>query len=247
MKNNISFESSLAKFGIGLFETIKVIDTPIDIEFHLERMFKSIEKLEFNFNFSKDFLKNNILNYITENKISNKALRLTVFDEGFNISTRDIPYTQKHYEDGFRLNISPIRRGNSEINRHKTTNYYENIYTKKNATSNGYDDGIFLDSKDTVLECSMSNIFFIKNKEIFTPCSKLPILNGTKKRRIIEICDELNIQIEEREIKLEDIKNFDFVFVSNSLMGVMKVVQIESIKYQKQNEIYTKISKLINT
>ncbi|MCR8744998.1 aminotransferase class IV [Romboutsia lituseburensis] len=247
MKNNISFESSLAKFGIGLFETIKVIDRPIDINFHLERIFKSIEKLELSSNFSKDFLKNEILNYIDENKISNKALRLTIFDEGFNISIRDIPYTQKHYEEGFRLNISPIKRGNSEINRHKTTNYYESIYTKRNAVKSGYDDGIFLDLNETVLECSMSNIFFVKDNEIFTPCSKLPILNGTKKRRIIEICDELNIQVKETEIKLEDIKNFDFVFVSNSLMGVIKVVQIESIKYKKQNSIYTKISKLINT
>ncbi|MGL4912783.1 MAG: aminotransferase class IV [Romboutsia sp.] len=246
MKNKVSFNSGLAKFGIGLFETIKVNNEPIELDLHLDRIFKSIDKLNLSIDYSKNELRNEITNYIEKNNIVNKAIRLTIFDEGYNISSRDIPYTKKSYENGFKLNISPIKRGDSEIHRHKTTNYYESIYTKAYANEKGYDDGIFTNLNEIILECSMSNIYFIKDNKIITPNSKLPILNGTTKRRIIEICGELNIQIKEMEIKLSEIGDFDFVFISNSLIGVMKIIEIEGIKYNKENYLYDKVSQRIN-
>ena len=241
MKNNISFNSDLCKFGIGLFETIKITNRPIDFDIHMDRIFNSIKELNLNIKLERKFIENEILNYIENNNIINKALRLTVFDEGYNISTRDILYTQDMYKKGFKLNISPIKRGNSILYKHKTTNYFENIYTKNYANENGFDDGIFLNSEGTILECSMSNIFFIKDDIVLTPSSNLPILNGTKKKRIIETCQELNIKVEETEINVNEIHKFDFIFISNSLMGAMKVAQIEDILYDDKNIIFDKI------
>lgn len=241
MKNNISFNSDLCKFGIGLFETIKVTNRPIDFDIHMDRIFNSIKELNLNIKLERKFIENEILNYIENNNIINKALRLTVFDEGYNISTRDILYTQDMYKKGFKLNISPIKRGNSILYKHKTTNYFENIYTKNYANENGFDDGIFLNSEGTILECSMSNIFFIKDDIVLTPSSNLPILNGTKKKRIIETCQELNIKVEETEINVNEIHKFDFIFISNSLMGAMKVAKIEEILYDDKNIIFDKI------
>lgn len=241
MKNNISFNSDLCKFGIGLFETIKVTNRPIDFDIHMDRIFNSIKELNLNIKLERKFIENEILNYIENNNIINKALRLTVFDEGYNISTRDILYTQDMYKKGFKLNISPIKRGNSILYKHKTTNYFENIYTKNYANENGFDDGIFLNSEGTILECSMSNIFFIKDDIVLTPSSNLPILNGTKKKRIIETCQELNIKVEETEINVNEIHKFDFIFISNSLMGAMKVAQIEDILYDDKNIIFDRI------
>lgn len=241
MKNNISFNSDLCKFGIGLFETIKVTNRPIDFDIHMDRIFNSIKELNLNIKLERKFIENEILNYIENNNIINKALRLTVFDEGYNISTRDILYTQDMYKKGFKLNISPIKRGNSILYKHKTTNYFENIYTKNYANEKGFDDGIFLNSEGTILECSMSNIFFIKDDIVLTPSSNLPILNGTKKKRIIETCQELNIKVEETEINVNEIHKFDFIFISNSLMGAMKVAQIEDILYDDKNIIFDRI------
>lgn len=241
MKNNLTFESNLAKFGIGLFETIKVEEGNVELKFHMDRIFNSIDELKINNKYKREFLERAILNYIKENNIYNKALRLTLFDDGYNISTRDIPYDKKSYKRGFKLNISPIKRGDSIIYKHKTTNYFENIYTKNYASDNGFDDGIFLNMNNEILECSMSNIFFINDNILYTPNKDLPILDGTTKRRILELCDEINIEIKEVYIKIEEIKNFEFVFVTNALMGVMKVVQIENIIYDEQNQLFEKI------
>mgnify|MGYP003375511405 CR=1 FL=1 len=246
MKSSISFDSNLAKFGIGLFETIKVKDGQVNLQYHMDRLFISIKDLNLNFNYEKVILEEEILKYIKKNKIQNKALRLTLFDEGYNISTRDIIYDKKSYDDGFKLNISPIKRGNSIIYRHKTTNYFENIYTKNHADINGFNDGIFIDIDNNILECSMSNIFFIKDNIVYTPSEKLPILNGTTKRKIEKLCIELSIEIKKSNISINEIGDFDFVFVSNAIMGVMKVVQIEDFIYDKDNDLFEIIKENIN-
>lgn len=241
MKNNVSFESDLSKFGIGLFETIKINNDPEYLDLHMDRMFNSIEELGIDINYDKEFLKKEIFDYIKSKDINNKALRVTVFDEGYNISTRDVPYSKETYEKGFKLVISPIKRGNSIIYRHKTTNYYENIYTKKYANKNGFDDGLFLDCNDVILECSMSNIFFIKGDCVYTPSKELPILNGIMKKRIFNICKELKIEIIEKNIKIEDINEYDFAFVTNSIIKAMKVTKIGTKVYSSSNEIFDKI------
>nr|UWI51484.1 aminotransferase class IV [Clostridioides difficile] len=242
MKNNLSFNSSLSKFGIGLFETIKVKDgIAIDLNTHIDRMLNSIICLDLNINYEKRFLIDEIVKYIKKENIINKALRITVFDEGYNISIREIPYNEETYNKGFKLTTSPIVRGDSLIYRHKTTNYFENIYTKNIANKNGYNDGIFINSEGVILECSMSNIFFIKGSKVYTPSSKLPILNGTIKKRIIKICDELHIELVENEINISEISSFDFVFVTNSLMGAMKVTEIDKTEFSKENVIFNKI------
>lgn len=242
MKNNLSFNSSLSKFGIGLFETIKVKDgIAIDLNTHIDRMLNSITCLDLNINYEKRFLTEEIIKYIKKENIINKALRITVFDEGYNISIREIPYNEETYNKGFKLTMSPIVRGDSLIYRHKTTNYFENIYTKNIANKNGYNDGIFINSEGVILECSMSNIFFIKGSKVYTPSSKLPILNGTIKKRIIKICDELHIELVENEINISEISSFDFVFVTNSLMGAMKVTEIDKTEFSKENVVFNKI------
>lgn len=241
MKNNISFDSNLSKFGIGLFETIKIEDEPIDFDLHMDRLYTSVRSLDIKVNIDKKSLEKEVLTYIRDNNIKNKALRVTLFDEGYNISLREIIYNNNMYRDGFKLTISPIKRGDSIIYRHKTTNYFENIYTKEYATKNGFNDAIFLSTDSKILECSMCNIFFIKGNKLYTPNDELPILNGIMKRRIENICVELNVEVVKKEIHLDEINDFEFSFVTNSLMGAMKVKFIENKEYNDENVLFEKI------
>ena len=241
MKNKISFNSSLIKFGIGLFETIKIEDKPVDFNLHMNRLYNSVSNLNIKVNIDRKSLEKEILTYIKENDIKNKALRVTLFDEGYNISIRDIVYNDKMYEEGIKLTISPIKRGDSILYRHKTTNYFENIYSKEYANRNGFNDAIFLSIDNKILECSMCNIFFITGNKLYTPSDELPILNGIMKKRIEHICEELNIEVIKKEIYLEEINDFEFSFVTNSLIGAMKVTAIENTKYNDENVLFKKI------
>ncbi len=61
------------------------------------------------------------------------------------------------------------------------------------------------------------------------------------KKRILDICGEINIPLVEKNIKIRDIAEYDFVFITNSLMNVMKVTQIEDIFYEISNDLFDKI------
>ena len=245
MKNSVSFNSNLSRFGIGVFETIKVTDRPLYLEYHLNRAFNSIFELDIITKVRKEDLRKYILDYIKDNNIQNKALRVTIFDEGYNLSTRDIIYDENSYRKGFGLTISPIKRGKSILNYHKTTNYFENIYSKNYASKNNFDDSIFIDYKGNILECSFSNIFFIKDKTIVTPDKSLPILNGITRKRVISFCiGKFDIIYE--NINIEDIKRFDFCFITNSLMGCMRVNKIDDHFFERKNEIFEIIKENIN-
>lgn len=245
MKNSVSFNSNLSRFGIGVFETIKVTDKPLYLEYHLNRAFNSIFELSIITKVRKEDLKKDILDYIKDNDIQNKALRVTIFDEGYNLSTRDIIYDENSYKKGFDLTISPIKRGKSILSYHKTTNYFENIYSKNYANKNNFDDSIFLDYEGNILECSFSNIFFIKDKTIFTTDKCLPILNGITRKRVISFCiGKFDIIYE--NINIEDVKKFDFCFITNSLMGCMRVNKIDDYFFESENEIFEIIKENIN-
>ncbi|EPZ59314.1 aminotransferase class IV family protein [[Clostridium] sordellii ATCC 9714] len=110
---------------------------------HINRILNSIEELRLNIDIDKKQIINIIENYINEKNIKDKALRLTLFDEGYNITTRDITYDKSSYDRGFKLTVSPIIRGESILYRHKTTNYFENIYSRDYAISKGFNDSIF--------------------------------------------------------------------------------------------------------
>ncbi|SHG96658.1 aminotransferase class IV [Tepidibacter thalassicus] len=240
MKNSASFKSDLTKFGIGVFETIKICrGNAIFLDKHLDRMYNSIKELNISFAVSKDILKKEIINYI--NDIEYKALRVTAFDEGYNFSLRDIPYIDEDYERGYNLKISPIRRGKSLIYKHKTSNYFENIYSKKYALNKGYDEALFVNLDNKVLEGSMTNIFFIKGEKVYTPRCDLYILSGIMRNEVICILNKLGITVLEKEIDLGEIDKFEFCFITNSLIDLMKVNSIEYINYKKENELFNLI------
>ena len=74
----------------------------------------------------------------------------------------------------------------------------------------------------------MSNIFFIKQNTIYTPKKTSPLLNGIMK---------LNIDLVECDINISSIDEFESVFVTNSLMGIMPVTNIEKNNYNKENKL----------
>ena len=64
-------------------------------------------------------------------------------------------------------------------------------------------------------------MFFIKDKKIYTPFINCGLLNGTVRKFIMN-----NYNVIEGEFNKEDLINSDEIFLTNSIMGVMKVSRI---------------------
>ncbi|BBE31719.1 4-amino-4-deoxychorismate lyase [Tepiditoga spiralis] len=241
--NLVNKELSLGyQYGYGVFETIKVLNGKlIFFKEHTERLFEGCSKLEINFKYTLNELFHISKNFLNKTNFKNGSLKLIVSknkdSSDLLITLNNKIYTKSQYEKGFKIKISSIKKSETSIlSKIKSLNYMENIYCLNKAKAAGYDETIFLNSKNYICEGTISNIFFIKNKKLYTPSLKNGLLNGIIRSKIIEICRQNSIDITEGNYTLEDLLKADEIFLTNSLMGVMPVLKVNNVNFKNFTE-----------
>ena len=165
----------------------------------------------------------------------NKYFKIAVTEENLIFNIRNLKYTKDHYENGFKAYFSKVlRNSTSRIVNFKTLNYLENIIEYELCQRNDLNESIFFNEKGNLCEGCTTNIFIIKDKAIYTPSIKCGLLPGIVRQWIIN-----NFDVIEKEITREELLNSDEVFLTNSLVGVIKVSNIENKLFN--SEIIEKI------
>ena len=217
-------------FGLGLFETILLYKgKPVFLDEHLARINKSITDLELKIEKLK---KDEVFQYLNNNKntLEYEVLKIVLSEKNRLFLKREYTYTEKDYQKGFSLNISKVRRNESSIfTFHKTLNYGDNILEKRKSKKMGYDEPIFLNSKNQITEGATSNIFVVVEDKIYTPKLSCGLLNGIVRQYIIS-----NYDVTEKEIDIEFLNNADEIFLTNSLFGIMPVNNLEKKIFKPQ-------------
>ena len=70
-------------------------------------------------------------------------------------------------------------------------------------------------------------------------------VDGVMKSLIIKILKKNNYQVLEKEIKKEEVKNYDGAFFCNSVRSIWNIKSIEKLKY-KENKFIKNIIELVN-
>ena len=95
--------------------------------------------------------------------------------------------------------------------------------SKHEAEKQGYADSLMLDHEGNIAEATGANIFFKdKNGELHTPTPD-SFLDGITRRTVIEIAKSKNINVHERKIKPEELKNFVGCFLTGTAAEVTPV------------------------
>lgn len=210
-------------FAQGVFETILIKKEAIFLEEHINRLNKSIDIMNLGEHIDTKFIKN----FIKEEKLKNIVLKIVVTEKNIVFSTREIKYSKEDYENGFKIKLSYVLRNpTSRMTYIKSLSYNENLYEYNKANKEGFNEVIFLNIYDNIAEGATSNIFIIKDKKIYTPKISDGILPGVVRNWVIE-----NFEVCEKHLNKKDLYSADEVFITNSVLGIMKVVQFEEKKY----------------
>ena len=146
------------------------------------------------------------------------------------------------YKDGLRLHVPKLRRIPPEFldPRFKNSSSYftlslarEEIW-KFDRTANA----ILLDKNYNINEGYGFNIFFVKNKTLYTPKSKY-ILPGVTREKVIKISKKLKLNVIEKDISLKEVEKFSEAFVTATGWGICFVKSLNKKKFK--NSIYTKL------
>ncbi len=109
----------------------------------------------------------------------------------------------------------------------KSTSYAVNMAAEAEAHSRGADDAIFLDSTGHVLECPVSNVWWLYGTTLETPSLELGILAGVTRAEVLRLGSELDLEVVEGSWKLERLQGADEVFTSSSVRELMPAISVD--------------------
>lgn len=110
--------------------------------------------------------------------------------------------------------------------------YVNSILASQEAKAKGFDEALLSDSNGFVAEAPGANVFFEKDGKLFTP-SPGNILPGITRATILEICHDLKIPVEEKQISTEEILKADNAFFCGTAAEVIGFESLDGVRFQK--------------
>ena len=243
----IEFASQTTQYGFGAFEGIRAYQTANGTKLfkaieHFERLKSSCNQIYLPFEWDIPQLINDTYKLLEINQIKNAYVRPLVYaDHGMSMLASETSHIvimawqfEAYYgDDLLKTCISSYEKPNpnsSPANAKITGNYINSVLALSEAKRKGYDEAILLDMYGYVTESSSANIFIEKDGKLFTP-AKGNILTGITRNTVMQIAKQLDIEIEEKNITLNELKNADAAFLCGTAVEIMGIQSVEDVSF----------------
>lgn len=226
-------------FGDGIYEYVRIYDNHLfTARPHFERLLRSAAEIGLDLKHDVDSIIELVQELINANGVVNGGVYIQVTrgaaprDHAFptpsveaNImaftKTYDRPY--KQLEEGINaVTTEDVRWLRCDI---KSLNLLGNVLAKELATKYNAKEAI-QHRGDIVTEGSSSNVYAIKDGEIYTHPTNNYILNGITRRVIKSIAEEKQIPFNEETFTLDFLANADEIIVSSTSIEVTPVIKL---------------------
>lgn len=151
-------------------------------------------------------------------------------------------------EKGIRVKTSSYSRHHVNVNmaRAKFSGTYANsILANLEATENGYDEALLLDTEGFVAEGAGENLFIVKNGKIYEP-EIASALMGITRDSIITLARELGYEVSARRLTRDDIYVADEAFFTGTAAEVTPIRELDNrtIGDGKRGPVTTRLQQL---
>lgn len=226
--------------GYGVFDYMQSYQGKLfHAEDHIDRLIKSALKVDIEIPYSKDEILQVLEKIIDLNPKISAGVRVVVTagnvsadlispDHKPNVCVIFHPLKKiddRFYTQGLKAALTTDLRFFPEV---KSTNYMQAILAITKAKKRGYDDILYLDYNEDILEASTSNIFFLKNGVWITDDSSR-ILKGITRKIILEIMAE-GYNVEFQALKKHQLQDCQEAFLCSSAKEIMPLVEVDGIK-----------------
>lgn len=112
-------------------------------------------------------------------------------------------------------------------------NYMNSQLIKMEAITNGYTEGIALDTAGNISEGSGENIFVIRDGNIYTPPFASSVLPGITRNSVITLAEEMGYSVTEQNIPREALYIADEVFFTGTAAEITPIRSVDRIPVGK--------------
>lgn len=109
----------------------------------------------------------------------------------------------------------------------KSTSYAVNMAAEAEARRRGADDAVFLASGNVVLEGPVTNVWWRRERVLYTPALELGILAGVTRATLVVEAGKLDYEVREGAFPLDHLAGSEEAFTSSSIREVMPVVELD--------------------
>ncbi len=239
---SVDIEDRGYQFGDGIYEVVRIYNSKFfTLDEHLNRLKRSADELKMELPVTIKNVAENARRLIEIENIDDgiiyiqvtrgTAPRVHAFPQNPNptLIAYATPFSRpiKAQKDGVAtILIDDIRWLRCDI---KSINLLGNVLAKEAAREAGAFEAI-QHRGHIVTEGSSTNIWMIKEGELYThPVSNL-ILNGITRQVVLDIAKELGIKVIEEEYTVSDLLNADEVFLTSTTSEVMPIITIDQKK-----------------
>lgn len=135
-------------------------------------------------------------------------------------------------QDGIALALSPIRLGHSPaLAGIKHLNRLEQVLIRTHLEQIKAPEALVLDSDGMLVECCAANLFWRKNRMVYTPCLDRAGVVGTMRQHIIATLSGAGWQVQEVREPPSTLEGAHEVLICNALMPIIPVKRIAKQHY----------------
>ena len=239
-------------YGTGVFEGVRAYETSAGpaifrLNDHTRRLFNSADLIGMSIPYSPEELNDAQANIVRENKLKNAYIRPMCFygSEGMGLRADNLKVHvciaawdwgsylgDDKITNGIKVKVTdfPKRCEKSMLHKAKASgNYLYSMLALKDALNSGFDEALILDVDNNVNEGSGENFFMVKDDILYTPRDHT-VLNGITRQTIIDISEDLDLEVFEKDISVDDVKVADEAFFTGTAAEVTPVVQVDQSK-----------------
>ena len=244
------YYSQSLHYGYAVFEGIRSYKTasgetkifkPVE---HYERLKNSAAALNMPWHWNVDELIEATYEVLSRNNLQDAYIRPVIYapaNMSFN-PNKESYIMIAAWEMGLflgdkllRVMTSSFQRPNPKgfkIEAKASGHYVNSILASQEAKAQGFDEALLTDTNGNVAEGPGANMFFEKNGKLVTPPLG-NILPGITRATVIEICKELNIQVEERLFTTDELKQADTAFFCGTAAEVIGWHSLDDVVFPK--------------
>jgi 4-amino-4-deoxychorismate lyase len=231
-------------YGDGVFETCRYSQGSIPLwGYHRERLSHSAERLKIPLN--EDLLTQYLdamLEYLNDANITQAVVKITltrgVGGRGYRLPDQVAPtycigifpgsqLRTEQYCNGIAVRICDLRLSQvPALAGMKHLNRLEHILARAE-WQDEFSEGLLLEAQGRVVEATVSNLFVVKNNQLYTPDLSMAGVAGIMRKTIMEkLAPALELVCHIVDMELDFLRAADEIFLCNSVYGIWPVSQL---------------------
>src|SRR5437016_4911736 len=236
-------------YGLAVFEGVRAYQTGAGAAIfrlaeHTQRLFNSARIYLMQIPYEKEELIAAQREVVRTNKLDSCYLRPLVFygSEKMGVSPKGAkvhvaiaawPWGaylgEEGLQKGIRVKTSSYARHHINVSmvRSKTAGHYVNsILANLEATRDGYDEALLLDTNGFVAEGAGENLFIVRNNQVYEP-QLVSGLAGITRRTVIELARDLGLTVQAAPMTRDDVYLADEAFFSGTAAEITPIRELD--------------------